>query len=340
MTPEQFLTLLWGDQPPGLIQCWELQTKRSSSYRSPYGTRILNGRIDVYTAVSLAHKDHGRARRARSDQAIAIAGLWLDIDINGGPDNKTDAAPHRDEAHRLASSLASPTVLVNSGHGLQAWWLLDSPWRFATRTEQQHAARLAAQWHELHRRTARARGFGLDSTHDLARLMRLPGTLNGKGPEPVPVEVLDTDGPRYPLEQLRTLCARAGDIPLTAGQLELDGQVDEVTVGAGGEPSDKVQALLANSPDFADTFNHELGPRADGWSMSEYDLSLCSQAARAGFTDQDLADLIACHRARWDRDGAKAGRADYVRRTIGKVRATSERQDALAVLRDLGRAAA
>ena len=65
---------------------------------------------------------------------------------------------------------------------------------------------IAQGWQQALR--ARAGVKKVDGVHDLARLMRAPGSLNGKGEKPVPVVLLDNGGPRYTLEQARRPCAR------------------------------------------------------------------------------------------------------------------------------------
>lgn len=59
--------------------------------------------------------------------------------------------------------------------------------------------------------------------------------------------------------------------------------------------------------------------------MSEYDLALCSLAAQAGLTDQQLADLIALHRRTYDPSDPKQARLDYVQRTVAKARGSAEK---------------
>src|SRR5262249_2167871 len=49
---------------------------------------------------------------------------------------------------------------------------------------------------ELLHAKAKAQGGQLDRTHDLARVLRLPGTWNHKTADPVPVRVLTSGGPR------------------------------------------------------------------------------------------------------------------------------------------------
>lgn len=341
MKPADFLAELWGSKLPDgtLIQVWELERRRSSYYRAPIGTSGLKGRGDLYTCVALTHKDHGPRHRARADQAVAIAGLWLDIDINGGPDGKTGAAPNATVAGELAHHLLEPTLLINSGHGRQAWWLLDDgPWRFRTRDAQAQAALMAAQWHRLHQAAAAERGFQIDSTHDLARLMRLPGTINCKGGTQSPVWVIHV-GPRHPLDRLRDLCAQAGPVLVadSTGDPATGGALPDVTVRDPRVDADRLQALIDNSHEFSSAWRHQ---RGRGWSMSEYDLSITTLAAQAGFTDQELADLIAHHRRLWNPSDPKITRVDYLRRTIAKARNAGQRTSAAARLAAAARRAA
>jgi hypothetical protein len=288
---------------------------------APAGARGLDGRSDLYTAVALVSERSklGPRQRARADQATAIAGLWLDVDVNGGPDGKTGAAPDQDTATKIAQELLTPTLLVSSGYGVQAWWLLDEPWRFANRSEQHAAALMSAQWHALHRTEANQRGFGLDHTHDLARLLRLPGTTNDKGSAHRPVTVLADNEVRYTRRELTERCAAAGDVTVetSSGDVGTGGALPDIVTRDPRVDQDRLEALLFNVPEFARSWTHG---RGDGWSLSEYDLSIATHAAQAGWSDQQIADLIAHHRRLWNPGDPKAARRDYLRRTIAKAR--------------------
>src|SRR4051794_22893119 len=125
MNPVDFLTALWGERlpPRARIQLWELDRRRSSYLRAPAGAGGLQGAADVYTSVALVdEREHlGARQRARADQAIAIAGLWLDVDVIGGPDDKTGAAPDQLAAAKLTQATTMPSLLISSGYGVQAW---------------------------------------------------------------------------------------------------------------------------------------------------------------------------------------------------------------------------
>jgi hypothetical protein len=297
VNPVEFLTELWTATPPGLILTWELSSKRSQYLKAPAGaTGVQAGMPDLYTGVGLAHTDHGKHRRTPNDKVIAIPGLWADIDVNGGPDNKQGAAPTREVAVELAEQLAQPTIIVDSGYGVQAWWLFNEPWRFQTYGDQRLAARAGAQWQKLLRDQA---GFGLDFTHDLARILRLPGTSNAKGAERRPVNVLEL-GPRHERDELLEVCASAG----TVDPGYRIGEQHRANVSCRPDTAlPRLDDLVAHSPKFARTWRHE---REDLPSMSEHDMALASIAALAGWGD------------------SKAQRVDYVQRTVQHSRLQDE----------------
>jgi hypothetical protein len=322
MTPSEFLELLWGADPPGVIGLWRLSDKRSFYLHSPAGsTELAAGQSDVYAAVALTHKDHGAHKRATSRQTQAIAGLWLDLDVDGGPENKAGAIATVDAALELAHRIAQPTLIVASGYGLHAWWLFDEPYRFAGFPDQDQAQRMSAQWYALHRTLCAQHGWGLDHTHDLARLLRLPGTVNAKGGRTAPVDVIEHEGNRYQRHELAELCARAGDVP----EAKLASPQADIPIG---DPLDRdaFSTLHASNSAFAAVWAHE---RNGHWSLSEYDLALCGHAAHAGWADEQLAALIAEHRAAHDPADRKAWRPDYVQRTILRARTQPEQPPAV-----------
>jgi DnaB-like helicase C terminal domain len=312
MNAVEFLIELWTPNPPGLILTWELSSKHSHYFKAPAGvTSIAPGTPDVYTGVGLAHESHGKHRRTANDKVVAIPGLWADIDVIGGPDKKLGAAPDRDAAIELAGELLEPTVVVDSGYGIQAWWLFAEPWRFQTIGDQRQAAQVSAQWQKLLRDGA---DFGLDYTHDLARILRLPGTSNAKGAERKAVTVIAT-GPRYERGELLEHCKVAGDVDPGVRFGESGHHAD---VSCRPDTSiEHLDDLIAHSPKFRRTWNHD---RDDLPSMSEHDMALASIAALAGWTDQQIADLVCVHRRTNDPQDPKASRVDYVRRTVKRSR--------------------
>lgn len=326
---EQFLAMLWSAAPPGYIQTWELRGRKSRYSRTPSAAAYyVSDGIDVYIGVGLAHTRHGVHQRARSDQVIAIPGMWLDIDVDGGPEGKRGACPSKEAAIRFASSVLRPTALVDSGYGIHAWHLFEAPWRFRSREEQAEGASLARRWWALHAARARELGWKLDATHDLARLMRCPGSYNGKGGGRAAVQWIERERADLYVDELRELLA---DVPEPQQQAPVGGEgrasellpVVDVQAGVPLDPA-VLDVLMEEVDDFRRTWNHERDP---GWSMSEYDLSLASLCAN-GWNDQQLASLIVSHRLHYNPNDPKAHRADYLRMTVARARMRDDRSRA------------
>lgn len=334
-----FLSALFGTDPfPGdlKVALWTKGDKRSSYFGSAAiaADAATGGGVDVYVSVSLAPKNLGGKSRVKNANAAGLAGLWADIDVVGGPEDKKpgQAAPDLAAAWDLARAVLPPTLTITSGYGLQAWWLFDDgPWLFGTTEERARAAQLAAGWIALVDNKARELGFSIDHTQDLARLMRVPGTVNAKGGGAAPVKgwpdsVVEQDGPRYSLDELAQLALTATPANGRA-TVQVQAELDANELGfdpAASPPADKLMALLENSEQFKRTWRHT---RREGtsWSMSEWDLSLASQAVQADWSDKEIADLLAMHRR--EHGGDKLDRPDYFARTIGKARRQQRHQE-------------
>jgi hypothetical protein len=158
--------------------------------------------------------------------------------------------PDTDAALALVNAMPlPPSLIVRTGHGAQPWWLLPSPWRFADAAEHDAAASLVRDWQGQLRALAERRGWTLDPTHDLARILRLSGTCNHKGNPVVPVTAdLPPDLLRYEVGQLRAALARAS-VPTPPAPLGRDDR--ELAL----------EALAALSPARADDY----GSGGGGW---------------------------------------------------------------------------
>jgi putative DNA primase/helicase len=145
--------------------------------------------------------------RGGSETTIAMPALWADIDIAGPAHQGSHYPPTLEDAQGLLNEFpAKPTILVHSGHGLQAWWQLERPWVFLDDSDREQAAELERTFLSALQRLAASRGWSIDPTADLARVMRMPGTFNRKpGCEDALVQVLYDDGPVYQPSQLAQL---------------------------------------------------------------------------------------------------------------------------------------
>lgn len=328
-----FLDALFGDKPDNLYMLiWTLKNKRSAWFtdldRAAVYAAAQAAQTDVYVGVSLSQRDYGASARCPAAQAAGIVGLWVDLDIADPVHKKPNLPPSEREALALLDSLGlAPSIVVHSGHGLQAWWLLREPWVFETDQDRDAAAALVQRWQHALKAKAAVQGWDVDSTNDLARVLRLPGTVNHKA-DPVPVRILQESEARYnpsDFEQYlpEDSSQRRQLPPKRVGNIVLNSNATP--------PFDKFEALLEIEPKFRATWERKRKDLPDQ-SPSAYDFALANYAVMAGWADQEIVDLLIAHRRKHS-DDLKL-RPDYYERTIAKVRETLRRAEAEELLAD------
>ena len=319
-----FCELVFGDVPgdlrigvsaPGIDGDWRLRP-----YRSAAGIAYSESSADVYVRTTLVRDDVGRGRGHAGDTR-AVVGTWIDLDVRGTPDGrggvKADGAPTISDALDLVHAIAEPSVLVSSGHGLHAYWLLqERPLRLEA-DELDDFALLVAGWQQAHRALV---PWGIDRTHDLARVLRMPGTRNAKaGPPGVPVQLQVADGPTYAHEELQALVPDAA-IEVAQATIELSKSSRTSSSGVQLEAIPDLQAALAQLPGALDEDPHlgalldTPGPNGD---VSAGDHAVACAAIRLGATDQQVHALLLEHRRRCN---GKPKPGSYWPRTIAQAR--------------------
>jgi len=158
---------------------------------------------DVYYGIGI-QRDRIEVGRGTADTVVSIPGLWLDIDIRGPNHAAEDLPPDRESAMELLKSFdLEPTLIVSTGGGLHVYWLFDEPMILSDDSERDQARGLADRFQNMFISSALTKGWKIDKTSDLARLLRLPGTFNHKQDDPVPVEIIKlNENNRYNPEKI------------------------------------------------------------------------------------------------------------------------------------------
>lgn len=176
--------------------------------------------LRVTTLVPDAPADHGK--RAGAAFSSSLPGLWADIDIAGpghkhtpnhpnlpGYDPKKivqfPLPPDETAARNIVedSLLLKPTMWIHSGGGLYPWWLLDEPWQMAGNPKALEAATaLSEGWQKALEAAARRLNLDYGNVGDLARVMRIPGTINRKEGLERPCRIIEHNGPTYSIRDL------------------------------------------------------------------------------------------------------------------------------------------
>tara|TARA_R110000803_G_scaffold163913_1_gene227658 strand:+ start:31534 stop:34386 length:2853 start_codon:yes stop_codon:yes gene_type:complete len=140
------------------------------------------------------------------ENAKYFRALWMDIDCGptkGVPDDKgvikgyLDQQTGLDELKKFCIAVGLPKpILVNSGYGVHAYWLLEET---VSRREWEP---LANRLREL----CVEQGLIVDSSvFEASRVLRIPGTFNFKQEEPKEVTVLNSLTPRIAYQEFKDL---------------------------------------------------------------------------------------------------------------------------------------
>jgi len=148
---KQFLVDLWETKGDGYILLWAYDGDRlkesfwfkTADAAAAFLDKYADRRVNFYVGVGLSPKDYGRHQRCLKKDIVGIAGLFLDLDIRAPEHRKTNLPESHDEAMQLLNAIPQePTYIINSGHGMQAWWLFKEVWMFDSPTERADAEQL------------------------------------------------------------------------------------------------------------------------------------------------------------------------------------------------------
>lgn len=335
VTPHDWLSMLYADAPPS---AWlTVSLKRDAATRSaqndPFRTEwfaawdlevaanAIVGKANshnIYFGLGLRRCRLATDQRGCARDVVCIPGLWVEVDVAGGAhgDARKVYFPSKESALELlrAGLPVAPTAVVDSGGGLHAYWLFREPWVFSDQDDNDHAAAVMRGWQGFIRRQT---SYAIDSTHDLARVLRVPGTSNRKNGSVQPVRALFADGPRYsPSDFDDWLESESETIAIPHG----------VKLREAEPPALKLSAMLEDRK-FKATWLEQRRDLKDT-SRSGYCMSLASQCLMAGWADQEVIDLLVSWMKPRLRVGEKPKALGWYALTVGKAR--SPRVDASA----------
>lgn len=268
-----------------LIETWvEASKKRSLVIRTVFDRAAAFDEaamtdINAYCQKNNANVFFGVCPRPRRESgkssAITLCRcLWADLD---------HCRPAEAVGRIERAGLPTASAVVDSGNGTHAYWRLTEPIPFPAKSDTISPA--AAHVEGVVRGLSAK--IGGDHTSDVARLLRLPGTLNRKnarnGRQPVPCEVYAANDSRYPFtlfepfaapvaKPAKSPAAVAGSV-VGSGDLEWDGLTER--------QRRVTERLIGRSA----------GAEVGGRSHADY--ALCSWAVKLGLNPDALWERVA-----------------------------------------------
>jgi hypothetical protein len=193
----KFLKVFGCDQA-GHLPLFDLSDKRHVHFRTDdlenaavFAEQASDQRHDVYVRANVQGDPFGTTAAT----VAAMTVLTLDFDIVG-PGHKTESklpASYADFFTVLEKAdVPMPTELLKTGGGLLAIWGLERPFMIGSEADRDRAKNLSRRFQRHIAQVAKDMNMHVDSTFDLVRACRLPGTRNWKpayGPSGAPVEI-------------------------------------------------------------------------------------------------------------------------------------------------------
>ncbi len=207
-TAENFLLELFGEDTPGYLMIISIDKSKTRNNVKAYPFATANGgvaeaakialllannpNLNIYFGLGLQKDNPGDYRRGSKETVIAIPGVWFEADAKTGEHSKGALPATKAEALSFIKNTfpLEPTYIVNSGGGLHCYWLFKEPLIIENREEWKNADSLSRRFQSKLLKAGSAKGWNLDFTGDLARVLRVPGTFNVKR-EPVEVTILE-----------------------------------------------------------------------------------------------------------------------------------------------------
>lgn len=340
MTPQEFFVALYGGgKVSDWCVLWRADSKASTFIQNSgafasFAASSAAENFDAYFGVCLqgAKPEGGRGSIAG---VSVVPGLWADIDFCDKP-GLSDAAkkknyPTKDAAWAALKAMpAKASLIVKTGGGIHAYWLFDQPFRIENDDERAKIGEVVKAWQGmLKAKLMKIGGFGLDSTFDLARVLRIPGSVHTKH-EGVKVDVCEASLERYTLASVQGWLQHGVPVvPANAGQPAAPAvkkkPASAVLVVFATPESDPPGTKLVNLMEASPEFRQLWDGKTRRSSPSEYDMSLANYAINAGWTDQEAAALLVAFARKWNPAHIEkllrvtGGVQDYLKLTIGKA---------------------
>lgn len=344
MEATTFLRHLYGESE-GFLSLWRGDTKRTTWVEFPGQAEKINDfvksaardKFDAYFGVCLHRESSGERSRGNIAKVGVVPGIWADVDFRDkdqGDKKSVKIYPTEDQAAEAIKALGiAPTISVNSGGGVHLYWLFDEPFLIDDEADRDRIAGVVKGFQgRLRTILLKQCGASLDSTHDLARVLRIPGSIHTRVPDHV-VNVGICNEFRYPVSKFEVdelpqsetksrgkaqAAPKQPKKPKTAGTSDLPATLANFD---SDPPGSKLYNLCEADQKFKRVFDNS----ASFDSPSESDMSLANYAIGAGWTPEETAALLVSfsrkhYPARVDKVlRVSGGIQDYLHRTIAKA---------------------
>ena len=154
---------------------------------------------DIYFGLHLMDELPPPGKRSSEEKISCTSFIHEEYDLKGSAHKEQNLPETLDELLVFLHGLeCPPSIIVHSGNGVHTYWLLQE---YITVTDENRGwiKRIVKGYEKHTHRLGMERGWKFDPVADLARVLRIPGTLNHKSDPPKQAVVIEASLTRYPL---------------------------------------------------------------------------------------------------------------------------------------------
>ncbi|MDR1628540.1 MAG: DUF927 domain-containing protein [Oscillospiraceae bacterium] len=209
MNTEDFLKIIYNGCDTGFITITMLPKAKTSWFKFQDFEKAATfsenqGKFtNVFFGVGLRKNILKNGLRGGENDISHITTLYADIDIKSDAHAQKCLPENIDEAVNFLNSLIlKPSITVNSGNGIHGYWLFNEPYKIIGSESKNLIISLFKAFGKYINQGAKKHGWKIDNISDLARILRLPGTLNHKLKTKTMCEVISHDERRYTISEI------------------------------------------------------------------------------------------------------------------------------------------
>ncbi len=208
MNTQKFLSEIYKGCDAGFVTITALPSRKTQWFKVDEIEKIakfaesMGQKTNVFFGVGLRNKVLKNGLRGSEKDISCITTLYADIDVKGDAHAQQSLPGTIDESVNFLNNLKiKPSIVVRSGNGIHSYWLLDKPFKISNADDREFIAGLFKNFGKYINLEAKKRGWKLDNVYDLARILRVPGSINHKLKNGVKCEVVESNLQRYSLEE-------------------------------------------------------------------------------------------------------------------------------------------
>lgn len=307
------------------------------------------GQVNFYCQVGVTKKECIKSSSSRSKEfeITQLPAFYVDIDYYDPEAHKKANLPPDKEAvlNLLYNAFMQPSMIVHSGRGVHAYWILDKPVDISIENLEE-IKNINRSIHAIILDKAKQNRWTIDSVFDLSRILRVPGTINRKGKTDLFASIEEDNDITYSLETIKNEIEKRNPQPecvqtsfvqkrqaalkpythvstiqptrknISAGYVECSFNNETIILNPMAVvSSDEIDDLISVNPTIIQIIDGKWD-KAKFPSTSECDYEIVKTAIDCKWSFQKAADILIHYRNKNNLDTSKVLRPSYIINTF------------------------